>query len=96
MRRKDREITDFEQIAGVIEKGEVCRIAMNDEYPYIVPLNMDINLKMEQSFSIFTVPVKDEKLSCSGKIQRLALRSILLMNLPMMRPRVPVPCFMRV
>ena len=45
MRRKDREITEFEQIIGVIEKGEICRIAMNDEYPYIVPLNYGYQLE---------------------------------------------------
>ncbi len=40
MRRKDREIVDFQDIISVIEKCDVCRIALNDgDYPYIVPLN---------------------------------------------------------
>lgn len=41
MRRTDREIKDLDAIIQVMEKCDVCRIALNDEegYPYIVPLN---------------------------------------------------------
>ena len=40
MRRKDREITEPEEIYKIIEKAEVCRIALTDgEWPYIVALN---------------------------------------------------------
>lgn len=40
MRRKDREITDFDEMIKIIEKCDTCRLALNDEeYPYIVPLN---------------------------------------------------------
>ncbi|MCI9135355.1 MAG: pyridoxamine 5'-phosphate oxidase family protein, partial [Lachnospiraceae bacterium] len=40
MRRKDREITDFQEILEIIRKCDVCRIALNDEeFPYMVPLN---------------------------------------------------------
>lgn len=40
MRRKDREITEFDEIVKVMKKCDVCRVAFNDgEYPYIVPLN---------------------------------------------------------
>lgn len=40
MRRKDREITEFEEIIDVMERCGVCRLALHDEeYPYIVPLN---------------------------------------------------------
>ena len=40
MRRNDREITDINEIIGVMEKCDVCRLALNDDgYPYIVPLN---------------------------------------------------------
>ena len=39
MRRKDKEITDRNEIESVIEKSRVCRLAMIDEAgPYIVPL----------------------------------------------------------
>ncbi|NLT13939.1 MAG: pyridoxamine 5'-phosphate oxidase family protein [Clostridiales bacterium] len=40
MRRKDREITDPEEIKAIIRKASVCRVAFYDDiYPYIVPLN---------------------------------------------------------
>lgn len=46
MRRSDREITDFQEIVEVIEKCEVCRLAMHDkEYPYIVPVNYGMQLE---------------------------------------------------
>ena len=40
MRRSDREIGDREEILKVMEKCDVCRLALNDDgYPYILPLN---------------------------------------------------------
>lgn len=43
MRRKDREITDEEQILRIMQRCDVCRIAFHDAgYPYIVPLNFGI------------------------------------------------------
>lgn len=40
MRRKEREVTDKEEIRQILEKGQVIRIAMNNgEYPYILPVN---------------------------------------------------------
>ena len=40
MRRSDREISDMEEIIRIMEKCDVCRLALLDEtYPYILPLN---------------------------------------------------------
>lgn len=40
MRRSDREVKDLKDIVAIMEKCDVCRIALNDEgYPYILPLN---------------------------------------------------------
>ncbi|MBR1749336.1 MAG: pyridoxamine 5'-phosphate oxidase family protein [Ruminococcus sp.] len=40
MRRKDREVTDFKTIVGIIDECEIVRIGLSDgEYPYVVPLN---------------------------------------------------------
>lgn len=40
MRRSDREIKEMDEIIQVMEKCDVCRLALNDEeYPYILPLN---------------------------------------------------------
>lgn len=46
MRRRDREITDRNEMIEVMKKCDVCRIAMNDgEYPYILPLNFGLSLE---------------------------------------------------
>ncbi|MDE7334365.1 MAG: pyridoxamine 5'-phosphate oxidase family protein [Lachnospiraceae bacterium] len=46
MRRRDREITEFEEIIEVMERCEVCRLALNDkEYPYILPLNFGMQVE---------------------------------------------------
>lgn len=45
MRRRDREIKDINEIIKVIEKCDVCRLALNDDnYPYIIPLNFGMQL----------------------------------------------------
>ena len=51
MRRSDREITDRNEILGVMEKCDVCRLALNDAeygYPYILPLNFGMKADGEQ------------------------------------------------
>lgn len=43
MRRNDREIKDINEIIKIMEKCDVCRLALNDEdYPYILPLNFGL------------------------------------------------------
>lgn len=45
MRRSDREITEFRDIIAVMEKCDVCRIALNNNgYPYILPLNFGMSV----------------------------------------------------
>jgi len=45
MRRKDREVTDLNEIMAIIQKCDVCNLAFFDEeYPYIVPLNFGVAL----------------------------------------------------
>ncbi len=40
MRRKDREITDINQILELLDKTQILRLGLNDDtYPYIVPLH---------------------------------------------------------
>ena len=41
MRRKDREITDFNEIMKIIDKCDTCRLALfDDDFPYIVPSSL--------------------------------------------------------
>jgi nitroimidazol reductase NimA-like FMN-containing flavoprotein (pyridoxamine 5'-phosphate oxidase superfamily) len=40
MRRKDREVTDFNEIADILTEADTIRVGMHDEpYPYVVPLS---------------------------------------------------------
>ena len=40
MRRKDKEITDFEQLEKIIRREKVCRLALSEnDTPYLVPLS---------------------------------------------------------
>lgn len=49
MRRSDREITDFNDIVHVMERCDVCRLALNDEdYPYILPVNFGMEVSGQQ------------------------------------------------
>lgn len=45
MRRKDREITDIEQIKQYIQECDCIRLGIYDEVPYIVPLNFGFDEK---------------------------------------------------
>lgn len=46
MRRADREVKDQKDIIAIMEKCDVCRIALNhDGYPYILPLNFGMMVK---------------------------------------------------
>jgi nitroimidazol reductase NimA-like FMN-containing flavoprotein (pyridoxamine 5'-phosphate oxidase superfamily) len=46
MRRKEREITDIEELLAVISRCKVCRLAMaENNRPYVVPLNFGYEYK---------------------------------------------------
>ncbi len=54
MRRSDREVTKFSDIIAIIEKCDVCRLALNDEdYPYILPLNFGINITENNNLELY-------------------------------------------
>lgn len=63
MRRKDREITDFNEIIEIMKKCDVCRIAMNDgDFPYIVPLNFGLDVQDGQIYLYFHAALEGKKL----------------------------------
>ena len=54
LRRKDREITDFDEMMKIIAKCDTCRVAMFDEtFPYIVPFNFGTDLEDDQLYLYF-------------------------------------------
>ena len=71
MRRKDREITDFQDMTDIIRKCDVCRIALNDDdYPYIVPLNFGMDVQGDQVFLYFHAAQHGKKLDLIAKDNR--------------------------
>lgn len=54
MRRKDREITDFNKIVEIIDSCDIVRIGLSDgDFPYIVPVNFGYSAQGEQIFLYF-------------------------------------------
>lgn len=49
MRRKDREVTDFNQVKQIISECDTIRLGFQDgEYPYIVPMSFGYEIHNEQ------------------------------------------------
>ena len=49
MRRKDREVTNFDTIVSIIDECNIIRIGLADgDFPYIVPLNFAYTVEGEQ------------------------------------------------
>lgn len=54
MRRKDREITNREEMRGIIKKALFCNVAMcRDKVPYLVPMNFGFD---GQNFYLHSAP----------------------------------------
>lgn len=53
MRRKDRQVSDFDEILAIMNKCDVCRLAMVDNgKPYIVPMNFGYSV-CENSITLY-------------------------------------------
>ena len=62
MRRRDREITDKQDILEVMRKCDVCRIALHDgDYPYIVPLNFGLQVENDMPVLYFHGALEGKK-----------------------------------
>ena len=71
MRRKDREITDFDEIVAIMRKCDVCRLALNDgDFPYIVPLNFGLEVRGDQVFLYFHAAREGKKLDLIARDNR--------------------------
>ena len=69
MRRSDREIKDFDEIIKVINKCDVCRLAINDgDYPYIVPMNFGLNIEDGKVVLYFHCASEGKKLELLKKM----------------------------
>lgn len=71
MRRKDREIKDFDEMISIIKKCDSCVIALNDEgYPYMVPLNFGMSIEDDQLYLYFHSALEGKKLDLIRKDNR--------------------------
>ncbi len=63
MRRKDREVTERNEIIEIMRRCDVCRLAIHDEgYPYIVPLNFGLLVDEESMTLVFHSALEGTKL----------------------------------
>lgn len=54
MLRKDREVTDFNEIYNILSRCDTCRIALNDgDFPYIIPLNFGLYKDEENKVTLY-------------------------------------------
>lgn len=68
MRRKDREIKDFDEIMQIMAKCDTCRLVLNDDdYPYIVPLNFGCDVEDGQLYLYFHSAKEGKKLDLIRK-----------------------------
>ena len=74
MRRKDREITDLNEIIDVMRKCDVCRLALNDEdgFPYVIPLNFGLDCEGENIKLYFHSALEGKKLDLIRRDSRAA------------------------
>ena len=71
MRRKDREITDKQDILEVMRKCDVCRIALhNGDYPYVVPLNFGLQVENDMPVLYFHGALEGKKYELIEKDNR--------------------------
>ena len=71
MRRKDREIVDIDEIKDIVDRCDICRIALNnDGYPYILPLNFGVDVENESLTLYFHSALEGYKLELFKKDNR--------------------------
>ncbi len=73
MRRRDREIKDFNDITDIMERCDICRLAFNaDGYPYILPLNFGMEVQGGKIILYFHGALEGKKYEWMEKDNRAA------------------------
>ena len=55
MRKKEREVTNLQEIIEIMKGCDVCRLGLNDEdgYPYVVPLNFGLEVQPDGKLRLY-------------------------------------------
>lgn len=73
MRRSDREVKELKDIVAIMEKCDVCRIALNNNgYPYILPLNFGMCVKEDKIELYFHGAMEGTKYDLMEKDNRVS------------------------
>ena len=76
MRRKDRLVTDPEQIYDILSRCDVIRLAMNTgAYPYVIPLTFGCELKDGQIVIYFHCAWEGRKLDLLRQDPRVCVEA---------------------
>ena len=71
MRRKDREITDFNDMIEIVKKCDSCVLALNEEgFPYLIPMNFGMDIEDGQLYLYFHCASEGKKLDLIRKDNR--------------------------
>lgn len=63
MRREEREVTNIDEIQGILDRAQVCRLALIDgEYPYVIPMCFGYDLTEDKLVLYFHCAAKGKKL----------------------------------
>ena len=63
MRRKDREVSSFEDIMEIVNHCDVCRVVINDgDFPYIIPMNFGTEIVNKQLYLYFHSATEGKKI----------------------------------
>ena len=72
MRRKDREIPDFDAIVQIIRACDSCVLGLNDDgFPYLVPMNFGMDIEEGQLYLYFHCANEGKKLDLIRKDNRV-------------------------
>lgn len=73
MRRKDREITDKNEIYEIMKNCDVCNVAFfQEDYPYVIPLNFGVTIENETFKLYFHAAKEGTKLELLKKNNHVA------------------------
>lgn len=74
MRRADREVRELSEIFSIMEKCDICYLALNDEdgFPYVIPMNFALDIQENRPVMYFHCAHEGKKLDLIRRDNRCA------------------------